>query len=134
MGALVGEPGGVKDCSGDGHLFPWGLAGKPGRGLICWELMCGRRSETGVFPYRGPIGGPWEGGPSTGNFERWMKGALWMGHLTQKRLTAEGLEGRLLYCVPWVMKGRLWGQTSLFMGAQLGNLEWNRLPETLTNG
>jgi len=23
-----------------------------------------------------------------------------------------------------VMKGRLWGWASLFMGAQLGNLEW----------
>jgi hypothetical protein len=24
MGALLGEPGGVKEDSGDGHLFPWG--------------------------------------------------------------------------------------------------------------
>ena len=63
-----------------------------------------------------------------------MKGALGMGRLSQKRLTAEGLEGRLLYWVPLVMKGRFWGQAFLFMGAQLGNLEWNRLPETLRNG
>jgi len=24
MGALLGEPGGVKEGSGYGHLFPWG--------------------------------------------------------------------------------------------------------------
>ena len=33
-----------------------------------------------------------------------------------------------------VMKGRLWGQASLFMGAHLGNLEWARLPWTLRYG
>ena len=30
-----------------------------------------------------------------------------------------------------VMKGRLWGWASLFMGAQLGNQEWAHLPGTL---
>jgi hypothetical protein len=45
-----------------------------------------------------------------------MKGALGMGRLSLKRLTVEGLEGGLLYWVPWVMKGRLWGWVSLFMG------------------
>ena len=38
MGALSGEPGGVKEGPGDG-----GLDGKPGGGLICRGLMCGRR-------------------------------------------------------------------------------------------
>jgi hypothetical protein len=40
-----------------------------------------------------------EGGSSTGDFERWMKGSLGMGHLSLslKRLTGEGLEGRLFY-------------------------------------
>jgi len=33
-----------------------------------------------------------------------------------------------------VMKGRLWGWESLFMGAQLGNLEWAHLPRTLRYG
>jgi len=47
-------------------------------------------SRTGVSPYRGPIGGPGEWGPSTRNTERWMKGALGMGHLSLKRLTEEG--------------------------------------------
>jgi hypothetical protein len=72
----------------------------------------------------GPRWGTWETGPSTGNFERWMKGALGMGPLSLKRLTAEGLEGWLFYWVPWVMKGRLWGRASLSVGAQVGNLEW----------
>jgi len=33
-----------------------------------------------------------------------------------------------------VMKGRLWGWASLFMGAQLGNLEWAHLPGPLRDG
>jgi hypothetical protein len=33
-----------------------------------------------------------------------------------------------------VMKERLWGWASLFMGAQLGNLEWGHLPGTLRYG
>ena len=69
-----------------------------------------------------------EGGSSTVDFERWMKGALGMGHLSLKRLIAEGLEG------PWVMKGRLWKQAPLFMGAQLGKMEWARLLATLRGG
>ena len=43
-------------------------------------------------------------------------------------------EGELLYWGPWIMKGKLWGWASLFMGAQLGNLEWARLPVTLRDG
>ena len=33
-----------------------------------------------------------------------------------------------------VIKGRLWGWSSLFIGAQLGNLEWAHLPGTLRYG
>jgi len=33
-----------------------------------------------------------------------------------------------------VAKGGLWGRESLFMGAQLGNLEWAHLPGTLRYG
>ena len=33
-----------------------------------------------------------------------------------------------------VMNRRLWGWASLFMGAQLDNLEWARLPATLGDG
>jgi len=60
-----------------------------------------------------------------------MKEDLGMGPLSLKRLTARSPEGGLLCWVPLVMKGRLWGRASLFMGVQLGNLEWARLPETL---
>ena len=45
-----------------------------------------------------------------------------MERLSLKRLTAEGCEGGLLYWLPSVIKGRLWGWASLFMGAELGNL------------
>jgi len=38
MGALSGEPGGVKEGHGNGHLNR-----KPGGGLKFWGLMCGRR-------------------------------------------------------------------------------------------
>jgi hypothetical protein len=33
-----------------------------------------------------------------------------------------------------VMKGRLWGKASLFVGAQMGNLERTHLPGTLRYG
>jgi hypothetical protein len=62
------------------------------------------------------------------------EGGYGMGCLSLKRLTAEDLDGGLLYWVPWVMKIRLWGQASLFMWAQLGNLVWARLPGTLRDG
>jgi hypothetical protein len=51
-----------------------------------------------------------------------MKGALGMGRLSLKKLNVEDFEGGLLYWGPWVMKGSLWGQASLLIGAQLGNL------------
>ena len=51
-----------------------------------------------------------------------MKGALGLGQLSLKRLTVEDLQGGLLYCLPWVMKGRLWGRAFLIMGAQLDKL------------
>jgi hypothetical protein len=81
-----------------------------------------------------PLGGSGEGCPSTGNFERWMKWSLGMGLLSLKRLTAEDLEGGLLYWATWVMKGWVWGQASLFMGSQLSNLDWACLPGTLRGG
>jgi hypothetical protein len=42
-----------------------------------------------------------EGGSSTRDFERWMKGALGMERFSRKRLSAEGLWGGLLYWEPW---------------------------------
>jgi len=41
---------------------------------------------------------------------------------------------RFLCWALWVMKERLWGRASLFMGAQVGNLEWAHLLETLRDG
>jgi len=108
--------------------------GNPGEGSYAGGLCVEEGSGMGVSPYRSPIWGPGEGDPSTGSLERWMNGALGMGRLSLKRLTAEGLKGGLLYWVPWVMKGRLWGQASLFKWAQLGNLEWAHLLGTLTDG
>jgi hypothetical protein len=44
--------------------------------------------------------------------------------LSVKRLTAEDLEGGLLYWGPWVMKGRHWRRACLFMRAQLATRSW----------
>jgi len=134
MGALLGEPGVVKEGTGDGHLFPLGPRWETWERTHARGLCMEEASGSGVSQYSGSIGGHGEGGPSAGNFEKWMKGSLGMGHLSLKRLTAEGREGGLLYWVTWVMKRSLWGQASLFMGAQLGNLEWARLLETLRDG
>jgi len=47
---------------------------------------------------RAPGGsGESERGLAYWDFERWMKGALWMEHHSLKRFSGEGLEGRLLY-------------------------------------
>jgi hypothetical protein len=56
-----------------------------------------------------------------------MKEVLGEGRLSLKRLTAEGFEGGLLYWRTWVINGRLWRRTSLFMRAQFDNLEVERL-------
>jgi len=71
--------------------------GNLGEGSYAGGLCVEEGSGTGVFPYRGPAGGLGDGGPSTGNFERWMKGAVGMGRLSLYRLTVEDLEGGLLY-------------------------------------
>jgi hypothetical protein len=115
MGALLGEPGGGGSFAGDS---------------IGYER---KALEMGIFLHGGSVGQPGVGS-STRDFERWLKGALGMGHLSLKRLTAKGLERGLLYWGPWVMKGRLWGRASLFMGSQLVNLEWPCLLGTLRDG
>ena len=53
-----------------------------------------------------------------------------MGHISLWELCLGNLEGvgaPMLGALK-VTKGRLWGWESLFMGAQLGNLEWTDLP------
>ena len=67
-----------------GTSFYGGFSGKTGRGLICGGLCMEEGTETGVGPYRVSVGGPEEGGPTNGNFEKWMKGTLGMGHLSLK--------------------------------------------------
>jgi len=74
--------------------------GNLGEGSYAGGLCVEEGSGMGVSPYRGPVGGPGNGGPSTGNFERLMKGALRLGRLSLKMLIAEGLEGGFLYWVP----------------------------------
>jgi hypothetical protein len=76
------------------------LLGKLGEGSNARVLCVEEGSGKGVSQYRGSVGRPGEGGPSTGNFERRMKGARGMGHPSLNRLTAEGLEGGLLYWIP----------------------------------
>ena len=49
----------------------------------------------------GALLGNLEGGSSTRNSERWMKGALGMERLSLKRLSAEDLYGGLLDRGPW---------------------------------
>jgi hypothetical protein len=44
MGALLEEPGSVKEGSGDGHLSPWGLRWETWeRAHMPGGIVCGRR-------------------------------------------------------------------------------------------
>ena len=52
--------------------------------------------EVGIYFHRGPTGEPGRGS-STGDYDKWLKGALGKGHLYLKRLTVEGLKGEFLY-------------------------------------
>jgi hypothetical protein len=63
-----------------------------------------------------------------------MKGGSRNGCLSLKKLTAEGLEGGLLYWAPWVMKGSIWGWAAVFMWAQLGTLDFRWLKVALEVG
>jgi len=73
--------------------------GNLGEGSYAGGLCVEEGSGTSVSPSRGT----WRWGSVYRELERWMKGALGMGRLCLYRLTAEGLEGGLLYWVPWVM-------------------------------
>jgi len=81
-------------------------------------------SETGVSPHRGPIGEPGDRGLSTRNFENCLKeGSNYRASLSTGALLEEQEGGHLFWGTLQIMKGRLWIWASLFMGAQLGNLE-----------
>jgi len=49
-------------------------------------------------------------------------------------MVGEPAGGAPLLGAPEVMKGRLWGRASLFMGAELGNLEWAQVLGILEDG
>ena len=67
--------------------------------------------------------------------ERYLKGGSENeASLSMGALLETPREGAPLLMVLTVMKGRLWGWASLFMGAQLGKLEWAHLPGTLRYG
>ena len=55
----------------------------------------------GISFHKGPVLGNLEGGSSTGDFERWMRGVISMEGFSVKRVSAEGLWGVLLYWGPW---------------------------------
>jgi len=64
---------------------------------------------------------------STGNFENSLKeGSGYEASVSIGALTG-AWKGALLLGALKVMKGRLWGRAYLFMGAQVGNLEWAHL-------
>jgi len=47
---------------------------------------------------------------------------------------SQGRARELLYWGPWVMNGRLWRRESIFVGAPMGNMEWDRLLGTFRYG
>jgi hypothetical protein len=74
-------------------------------------------------------------GPSTGNFENMLtEGSDCGSSLSMGAMLGEPEGGAPLLGALKVMKGRLWGWASLFMGVQLGYLEWAHLPGTLKYG
>jgi hypothetical protein len=91
--------------------------------------------ETGVSLCRAPLGDLGCGGPSIGNVENLLKeGAGYGASLSVGALFEEPGGGTPSLGALKVMKGRLWRQASLVMGAQLGNLERAHLLGTLRYG
>jgi len=76
--------------------------GEPrGRAPLLGTLGYGRKAlGTGISLYGGSVGQPGVG-YSTGDFERWLKGALELGHLSLWELCERNLEGVLPCWVPW---------------------------------
>jgi len=64
MGALLVEPGGVKEALEIGNSFHGGLSKKPERGFICQGLMCGKRFWNGCLHIGAPLGNLGRGGGS----------------------------------------------------------------------
>ena len=78
--------------------------------------------ETGSSFHGGSAGQPGVGS-STGDFERWLKGTLEVGHLSLLELCDRNLEGGHLCWVPWRIGRKSSGDASVSIGDPLGNLE-----------
>jgi len=68
MGAMLGEPGSVKEGSG-APLSRGASPGNLGEGSYARGLCVEEGSGTGISPYRDLVGEPGKGDLSTGNFE-----------------------------------------------------------------
>ena len=77
------------------HLSLWVLEEE---GLLYWRpwRLCRKGSGNGYLSIRAPLGNL-EGGSFTRDFERWMKGALEVEHLSPRELYEGNLEGGLRY-------------------------------------
>jgi len=68
---------------------------------------------TGISLHGGSVGQPGVGS-STGDFERWLKGALEVGHLSLWELCKGNLEGGLPCWGPWRIGRKGSGEGHLF--------------------
>jgi len=88
--------------------------GPQGRAPLMGTLGYERKAlGTGISFHGGSAGQPGVGF-STGDFERWLKGALKMRHLSLWELCEENLEGGLLCWVPWRIGRKGSGNAHLF--------------------
>jgi len=102
--------------------------------LLGWLLSGGPEGngKKGSGGWTSPHGGG--GVHSLGTLRDNYKGALETEHLSLYGSSVRGTwRGAPLLGVLKVMKGRLCGWASLFIGAQLDNLEWAHLLGTLSN-
>jgi len=75
--------------------------GSRGRAPLLGTLGYERKAlGTGIFLQGGSVGQPGVGS-STGDFDRWLKGALEVGHFTLWELCEGNLEGGLPCWGPW---------------------------------
>ena len=95
MAALLGEPGGVQEGSGDGRLFPWGPHWETWErahtlATYVWKKVLGWVSlHVGT-----PLGNLRRGGPSTRNFENQLNdGTSYGASLCMAALLGEPGEG-----------------------------------------
>ena len=126
QGSFTWDPEDNVQGSGEGHLSVGALLGNLEgdsftRDFERW-MTWGPTGET-------------RGGLSTRNFGNSLKVSSGYGaSLSMGALLGEPERGVPLLVASKVMKGGLWGWVSLFMGAQLGNLERAHLRGTLRYG